>query len=304
MTGKHSHASLDVLRGLAALVVFAAHVGEVYFWRFTGLNDPVAAWVNRASLGAVGVFFALSGHLITKSILQNIQKNGRFEPGEYLSSRVSRIYPPLIGAIAVSLVVMGLIRGFHLPGSPAVPYGVPGDLYASRTVLSMHPPEILASLTMVGGLGAVNGPLWSLYAEFQIYLLAMCAACWWRGSRLAAVLSTFLALTAILYLKDYPTWTAIWGLGAATALAGWHVRDGGMRWPRFLIAAGGCSYSLYILHFPLLLLILSATQNWVGRDMGRQWIVAGAAVAGIIAASVAFARVAENQRFFKAWLTR
>ncbi|MFO1248234.1 MAG: hypothetical protein U1E93_08450, partial [Alphaproteobacteria bacterium] len=205
------------------------------------------------------------------------------------------------GAIAVSLAVVSAVWALYLPGGQ-IPYGVPGDLFAVRTQLTVHPSDVIGALAMTGGLGAVNGPLWSLYAEFQLYLVAMCIACWLRGGRLAAVGSTILALAALMHLKDIPAWGAVWALGSVTALLNWRAPAGNRHLPRLLIASGNCSYSLYILHFPLLLMILSLTQNWVGRNLQRQWIVAGASIILVMGAAAAFAKVAENQRYFKSLL--
>jgi|tagenome__1003787_1003787.scaffolds.fasta_scaffold15188452_1 peptidoglycan/LPS O-acetylase OafA/YrhL len=72
----------DVARGLAALVVFIAHINQIFVWRFfqpVSWPEMISGWAARA---AVLAFFLLSGMLITKSILSNIKRNGYFEPVE------------------------------------------------------------------------------------------------------------------------------------------------------------------------------------------------------------------------------
>lgn len=62
---------------------------------------------------------------------------------------------------------------------------------------------------------------------------------------------------------------------------------------------GDFSYSLYVIHFPLLLLALSATQDFMGSSVWRSCIVATSATIAVIAVSSAFAVFFEDQRRFK-----
>ncbi|MFL6812776.1 MAG: acyltransferase family protein, partial [Bradyrhizobium sp.] len=107
----------DVARGLAALVVFVAHLNQIFIWRFfqpVSWMEMVSGWAARA---AVLVFFLLSGLLITKSIISNIKRNGYFEPTDYLLNRIARLYPPLLFAVLLTVVVVSVIHFLGLPGS-------------------------------------------------------------------------------------------------------------------------------------------------------------------------------------------
>ncbi|HEX2939443.1 MAG TPA: hypothetical protein VHO91_00235, partial [Rhodopila sp.] len=71
------------------------------------------------------------------------------------------------------------------------------------------------------------------------------------------------------------------------------------RYPRWLVASGGISYSLYVIHWPLLLLALSLTQAWMGASYVRTAMVAASAVGLIIPFTIGFARVFERQAFYR-----
>jgi peptidoglycan/LPS O-acetylase OafA/YrhL len=348
LAAQHAHARLDVARGLAALAVFFAHISEVFFWRLLGENHPVAIVAAIVARHAVLIFFLLSGHLITRSIILNIRRNGCFDVQDYLTSRVARIYPPLIGAVAVCLAVWCVIHFFDLPG--AVTYAVPGDLYRVRDDFGIRPGDIFGALTMTGGLLNANGPLWSLFIEFQIYIVAMGIAVFWREGIWIKAAAIIPAMAAVWLLRHQVFFVAVWALGAATTVTWRHAprratlaalvalvplafvlfvkpalfHDMGsksglllqllcclpycailfflppkLRYPKALIATGNFSYSLYVVHFPLLMLALSLTQGWIGRSYGRTWlsgVVAALCVAGF---SVLFAKVTEQQAKFK-----
>jgi len=68
--------------------------------------------------------------------------------------------------------------------------------------------------------------------------------------------------------------------------------------PQALATTGDFSYSLYVIHYPLLLLGLSLTQNWMGASMGRTLIVSIAAIPAILLLARWFARYFEDQKRF------
>jgi peptidoglycan/LPS O-acetylase OafA/YrhL len=359
----------DLVRGLAAIAVLVSHVVDVYISRLTGQDQRLVHAVDLLARHAVLVFFLLSGYLITLSILANIESHRRFDALAYLSSRITRIYPPLCGALAIVIIAWALIHGFGLPG--AVRYGLPGDRYAPADAFSLSAPEILSVLAMQGGLPVTDGPLWSLYAEFHIYILAMLGALAW-SARTAARRYLWLALAVLLGLLWVWRWTwfsffaLVWLLGAAAALAdprqervraarrlrglaaaaaagalvlwlvtahntdAWVV-DRYPLWqgfvvqalcsvcyayllfrttslsrivPAALVGSGNYSYSLYLIHCPLLLLGLSLSQNWVGHSLARALLVASAAFLATLCAAAVFARYFEEQRRFRGPIER
>jgi peptidoglycan/LPS O-acetylase OafA/YrhL len=352
----------DVIRGLAAIAVLVTHVVVIYVARITGSDRPLFYGAEILARHAVLVFFLLSGYLITVSILLNIKKNGRFDGVHYLTSRIARIYPPLCGAMLIILVAWAVIHVSGLPG--AAQYGLPTDKYIETDSFSVTVVDFIRALLMQDGLLTTDSPLWSLYAEFHIYLIAMlgamahCARGTWRY--------VWLCLGAVLFAIWSYLWVwfifyaLIWALGALAAiannrvervrvatrlsagaaivsviaLAGWlavaqdhdaFVVNRPPLLPGFVVQAlcsvcyayllfssnalnrvmpqalattGDFSYSLYVIHYPLLLLGLSLTQNWMGASMGRTLIVSVAAIPVILLLASWFARYFEDQKRF------
>jgi peptidoglycan/LPS O-acetylase OafA/YrhL len=354
MEAKLHNGRLDAARGIAAIVVFSEHTKDVLLDRLVNWR-PATFAMEFLAVHAVLIFFLLSGYLITKSITGNIDRNGAFSARDYLLSRVTRIYPPLIGTIAICCIVWAIINFFSLPGS--VSYGLPGDIYRARESYSFQPFEILQALAMRQSMLTVDGPLWTLFIEFQIYLMAMAVAVFWQRNRFVKVCSIAIGILAFTFIYDvgHIFLIIVWGLGAAAALfpiwrrvalplavvvaigvavaaitAPQLFRPAGASfgceaiqlalcclycvalfgfeptrpYPRILTATGGFSYSLYVVHFPLLLLCLSLTQNWVGHSLQRAAISMAISVPTVLLITIYFARIAENQRAFIRLLTR
>jgi len=68
--------------------------------------------------------------------------------------------------------------------------------------------------------------------------------------------------------------------------------------PEALATTGSFSYSLYLIHYPLLLMGLSFTQNWMADSVGRTLVVAIAAIPAMLFVSMWFARYFEDQKRF------
>ena len=65
------------------------------------------------------------------------------------------------------------------------------------------------------------------------------------------------------------------------------------------------SYSLYVMHWPLLLLVLSLSQNWIGNSLFKTWAVALVAVPAILILVIPLAAVLErHDEIKKAVLSR
>jgi len=349
----HRHKKFDLLRGIGAIAVLLAHAVATYVARIIGPDHPVVLLAGTIARHAVLVFFLLSGYLITQSILANVRRNGRLDVVEYLAARIARIYPPLIGAICVVLGAWALIHGLDLPGSER--YGRPGDLSVVREAFTVNLKDVPLTLLMSGGMYQADGPLWYLYVEFHIYIIAMFAAMAVGTSRrrLWGVVALAQLIFWTTHHPSFAFYSAVWALGAATSLAkerigGWTrpvayligialIACGfvapqlltvgrGNPWveysvqmasslvyvyvfflsdrfgnspPEALVKTGSFSYSLYVVHFPLLLLAYSLTQDWMGASLARSLAVTICAIISVLLFSAVFAKFFEDQRRFK-----
>lgn len=176
------------------------------------------------------VFFLVSGYLITASILKNIHRNsGQFDLLSYSASRVSRIYQPLIFSVLLCLVIYLVINVFSLPGGQA-PYGLLGDLYSARVTYEVRMRDFLGLLLMKDGFLQANGPLWSLYIEWRIYIAAGCGALLVTVKRVShKILVGALLLYVLLGLREVDPnalfYAGIWPMGACAALVKTNASD-------------------------------------------------------------------------------
>lgn len=212
--------ALDAVRAISALVVFVSHIVQIFWLPLVGINSIVHLINNLVSETAVIVFFILSGYLISLSIHRNAESNGGFVVLSYLRSRFLRIYPPLVGAVLVSLAVWGFVTVFDLPGSSA-PLKAVSDSYSARETISLTMPEVYHALTMRSGMLTVNGPLWSLYIEIRLYVAAGIAAvaftyCPARIWKVAAAVAGFVLASFVVgrTQPEYLLYAAWWLVGA------------------------------------------------------------------------------------------
>ncbi|WP_244409340.1 acyltransferase family protein [Streptomyces albofaciens] len=148
-------AALDGLRLLAALMVVAYHYTAISWpWSADGSNSfprifPFAAY------GWLGVqlFFLISGFVICMSCW------GR-PLGDFIVSRIIRVFPAYWLAIIVTTLVVMLVPGGLEPRKWH-------DVFVNLTMLQepLHAPH-------------VDGVYWTLFAELRFYLL-LAAMAWW-----------------------------------------------------------------------------------------------------------------------------
>ncbi len=138
-------AELDGVRGLAAVAVVFHHIAQKIILEQAGLMHAVTDVFMFGFLG-VDVFFALSGFLITR-ILLNKRDSGDYYRNFY-ARRLLRLLPPYLLAI--------LLIGIFVPG--AGPLLALSILYVANFWFPLH-------------VHIVYGVLWSLSIEEQFYLV-------------------------------------------------------------------------------------------------------------------------------------
>ncbi len=141
---------LDGLRAIAVAAVVVYHLG--------------ASWLPGGLLG-VGVFFTLSGYLITDLLLGEHRSTGRVGLRDFWLRRARRLLPALFLMLAV-VVVWGAVGDPHQLG---VLRGeaISAAFYVNNWWLIFHHVSYFARF----GPPAPLGHLWSLAVEEQFYLL-------------------------------------------------------------------------------------------------------------------------------------
>jgi len=142
-------ASIQVLRGIAAMLVVFAHL-QVVEQRY-GLGDPILpGWLDYGQ-SSVDLFFVISGFVI--ATVSRAQFRSLPAAGHFLFQRVTRIYPPYWLYSAIVLLVW-----LYRPGLVNAAQGHQIDILASFLLL----PQDLLPLLMVG---------WTLTHEMYFYLV-------------------------------------------------------------------------------------------------------------------------------------
>lgn len=150
--------NLDFLRAFAVLCVVVRHL--LGMW-----GVPARAWFQPQALGIFGVLiFFVHTSLVLMLSLQRDQRrrpisHARLYAG-FLIRRMFRIYP--LSAVTVLIVYFFII-----------PLGDP-DAPRAGIVAAADPTSLLANLLLIQDLVRVEsvlGPLWSLPAEVQMYLV-------------------------------------------------------------------------------------------------------------------------------------
>src|SRR5580693_4975521 len=149
-TGLRYVPGLDGLRALAVLAVVAYHVN--------------LGWAQGGLLG-VGIFFTLSGYLITDLLMAHQAATGRLQLVSFWQRRARRLLPALFVMLAAVAAWVALLQRSQLPalrGAMAAAAGYVSNWWLigenSSYFSRFGPPSPL-------------GHLWSLAVEEQFYLV-------------------------------------------------------------------------------------------------------------------------------------
>ena len=210
---------LDGIRGVAALAVVAYHA-----FLFTGrdgqsrtelpLIDLVVGW---GYLG-VPVFIVLSGYVLMLPLLRTEDLTFPGGTKAFLLRRSRRILPPYYAALTASLLLIALVPILQQPRSTQWDSKIPVTV-----------PDVITHLLLVhdfsaASIGKINGPLWSVAVEWQIYFLMplLLVPLWRRFNPYAIVVAlTAVASAAAIVLRVLPTahpwFVALFAMGMLAA---------------------------------------------------------------------------------------
>jgi peptidoglycan/LPS O-acetylase OafA/YrhL len=154
--GSTRNLQLDVLRGVAVLLVFGRHLELP---RPDGLMGAAARlWFQIGWLG-VDLFFVLSGFLIGGLLVTELQRHGRIDVTRFLIRRGLKIYPPYFVFLAYLML---------MPTAKALARGADGWAAFGRE-WAQYWPNLLFLQNYVGTNPA--GHTWTLAVEEHFYLL-------------------------------------------------------------------------------------------------------------------------------------
>lgn len=355
---------LDVLRGVLAIIVCIAHSWQVFIAPSTGTTTWAGYVLALAARFAVLWFFCLSGYVISLSIAKNIELHKSFNSLEYALSRGFRVIPALVSVILIVFAIAVCVQMAGLSN-------LPSDMGAARTAFEVDVRSQFISLLTLGALrdltGGLNGPLWSLQYELQLYTVMGLAAVvlfdksGWR--RLAAIGTLLFFLKYAFHLRSLAgdvtsqiLWFAVFGCGVVAYVYFRNAKDKNLRiaaiscfiaclaicylypgeilndldtspmlrWAQIFMGIGCTAmiilisraavskrlgdlgkfgYTLYILHFPILLLGYFVFMNGGGYLASLSWAIAALSSGFCIVLSYVLSGYIENasaqRKFFR-----
>lgn len=219
MPARHAY-WLDWGRFLAALIVCLGHArGHIWLeWGALDADSRGAGVFALFALGRLGheavvFFFVLSGFFVGGPCLAAL-RDREFSPRRYWVDRLTRLYPPYLAAILLTLCVTAI---------------------ATQPVATT-PGIILGQIFLVQGVGVPvmpgNSPLWSLAYEAWFYVLAgaLCTLRVRRGG-VSRVVCGLLLCAAVAWLTlAGPVYLVCWVFGALAHAGVNTSRRGALAW--------------------------------------------------------------------------
>lgn len=298
--------SLQVFRGVAATAVVVHHAN---LSTATFVGELPLAVSNLLNLGLLGVdfFFVLSGFIIMYAHLDDARTFGAVR--KYAIKRLARIYPAYLPVGVGMVLLYAALPEFSASGGREfslasslflMPADHPPALSVAWTLvheLMFYAVFLLFfvsvrwltfallawALVIVGANLAVTPAGWLRYplSYLNIEFMLGVASAWlvrrrpgfanraWLG-----YVGVGLALLALMLIAQDENQThrrLLLALGLAMIIALFAARERAvaMRWPAVLLLLGNASYSIYLVHNPL----LSVTQRMAGR-LAISWPVA------------------------------
>lgn len=274
-------AFLDGMRAIAALLIVLHHA-ILQTWPISLYPDAIpervmavfSGWMFYSNFGVI-FFIALSGFCL---MIPVVRRGGlRDGAGGFLLYRLRRIMPPYYAALGGSIILaLAFIRAnTHTLYDNSLPVTLRGVLYHIFLIqnLDIHTKY------------QINGPLWSIAIEVQIYLLFPLFIWIWQRRGIGPVLALGLVLTTVAHYLVRgtnqagfsSTYISIFTMGMYASLLVFNDN-----WSHHTYRRGGALMLIYAMPVVALLPIILPTQSGA---LVRNHSDAMALLAGAISAS-------------------
>lgn len=275
--------SIQVLRFAAALYVTLFHI--THWWNY---NEDSFPKLFQFGYGAVDLFFVISGFVIVQSAYA--LKPGWASSFEFLKNRLGRIYPAywlfLLLFIVTGMVDVsgrtwgGFLRAFFLiPGYKSIiitTWTLRYEMYLyflmALVVINRKFKYVLYFLFGLALLANIMKllapllhtwqiPIYGLYNEFMLEIF-IGAAIWLLYQKVPVWLAVGLSIIGLAWfftpIKTHTSHLLDFGIPSAMLIMGltaleFHQK---VNVPEVLVLLGNASYSLYILHTPVISVVL------------------------------------------------
>jgi peptidoglycan/LPS O-acetylase OafA/YrhL len=215
---------LDGLRALAASYVVLFHA--VLGFSAENLSGPFRPLRRIFAFGheAVAIFIVLSGYCLMLPVIRSSPGELRIAFAPFVRRRALRILPPYFATLALTAAAIACLPVLRTPGTGTIwDESLPG--------LELGP--LLSHALLVHNWSPtfgyqINGPLWSVASEWQIYFFfpLLLLPLWRRGGMLLALLGAGLVGYAPLLFAPraagvaIPWYLLLFALGMAAAAVG------------------------------------------------------------------------------------
>jgi len=212
---------LDGLRALAALYVVLFHAGDCFLDAERPLHGFARNLQRALSFGhdAVAVFIVLSGYCLMLPVARAEGVLLRGVP-DYIGRRAWRILPPYFAALLGTLVSIALLPILETPTKT-----IWADSFPAFELGPVASHLLLIHNLFPAWIHTINGPLWSVATEWQIYFFFpfFLLPVWRRWGAGATVLAAFALGSGLTRLvpnvaASAATWyLGLFGLGMCAA---------------------------------------------------------------------------------------
>lgn len=253
---------LDGLRGVCAVFVALYHAqlftGNGFQLEQLSIFFKPLSYIISFGHFSVAVFIVLSGFCLTIPVALSSEKQLRGGFVTYISRRAKRILPPYYIALLLVILLIFLIPILRIPMNTAwdskIPVTIGGVISHLLMIHNLNPDWVFK----------IDGPMWSVATEWQIYFFFPLLLLIWRKINLYASLAVSIVLGLIPYALfkslgiAHPWYLGLFGMGMGAAAITFSEEPAFIKIKAFLISKIFFYISLFLMS---LMLVISSFKN-------------------------------------------